>query len=107
MRYVLFRKDKPGMADLRSRLQPEHHAYQAPFLPFIVFGGGLVDDATDTGGAVDIGAVKGNAIVFEVADRQTVEDYHANDPYTRAGLFETAFIERLWQRVPPPDSPDP
>lgn len=90
------------MAEVRARLQPDHHRYQAPFLPMIRFGGGLVGDATDTAGPVDIADVTGNVIVFEAPDRQTVEDYHANDPYTTAGLFEVYFIERLWQRVPPP-----
>jgi len=44
----------------------------------------------------------GNIIVFE-ASRQTVEDFHRNDPYTKADLFEFALIERIWQRVPPID----
>jgi len=104
MRYMLFRKDKPGMEALRAQLQPAHQAYQAPFLPMIVFGGGLVADETDTSGDVDIRDVAGNAIVFEAADRSVVQDYHANDPYTKAGLFAVAHIERLWQRVPLPES---
>jgi len=104
MRYLLFRKDKPSMAALRARLQPAHQDYQAPFLPMIVFGGGLVADETDTSGDVDIQDVAGNAIVFEVADRAVVEDFHANDPYTKAGLFAFAHIERLWQRVPAPEA---
>lgn len=101
MRYVLFRKDRPGMAETRVRLQADHVAYQTPFLPLIVFGGGLVSDSTDTQGDVDIRDVAGNAIVFEAESRALVEDFHGNDPYTKADLFEVAFIERLWQRVPP------
>ncbi|MBO6783835.1 MAG: hypothetical protein JJ899_11265 [Alphaproteobacteria bacterium] len=103
MRFALVRKDKPGMADLRARLQPEHAAYQAPFLPMIVFGGGMVADGVDTSGDVDIRDVIGNVLVFEAPDRRAVEDFHANDPYTREGLFETAIIEALWQRVPDPN----
>ena len=101
-RYALIRRDRPGRADDRARLQPEHAAYQEPFLPLIVYGGGLVGDETDTMGDVDIRDVMGNIIVFE-ADRQTVEDFHRNDPYTEADLFEFALIERIWQRVPPID----
>ena len=101
-RYALVRRDRPGRADDRARLQPEHAAYQQPFLPLIVYGGGLVDDETDTTGDVDIRDVMGNIIVFE-ASRQTVEDFHRNDPYTKADLFEFALIERIWQRVPPID----
>ena len=101
MRYVLFRRDRPGRAEERAKLQPAHAAYQEPFLKMVVFGGGLVGDGIETAGMVDIRDVKGNVLVFE-ADRKTVEDFHRNDPYTRADLFEFAVIERVWQRVPDP-----
>ena len=102
MRYALVRKDKPGMAALRARLQPEHAAYQQPFLPMIVFGGGLVRDGVDASGDVDIRDVTGNVLVFEASARETVENFHANDPYNREGLFDFVLIEPLWQRVPEP-----
>ena len=101
-RYALVRRDKPERAEDRAKLQPEHAAYQEPFLPLSVYGGGLGGDDTDTSGSVDIRNVIGNIIVFE-ADRQTVEDFHRKDPYTKADLFEFALIERIWQRVPPTD----
>lgn len=104
MRFTLVRKDKPGMAELRARLQPEHAAYQEPFLPMLVFGGGLVGNEVETGGDVDIRDVIGNILVFEAPDRETVENFHANDPYTREGLFELAIIEKVWQRVPDPNA---
>tara|TARA_R110002126_G_scaffold21747_16_gene78293 strand:+ start:715 stop:1026 length:312 start_codon:yes stop_codon:yes gene_type:complete len=103
MRYALVRRDRPGRADQRARLQPAHIAYQAPFLDLIVYGGGIVRDDTDTSGDVDIRDVKGNVIVFD-ADRETVEDFHRNDPYTLEDMFEFAFVERLWQRVPEAES---
>lgn len=99
MRYVLVRRDRPGRAEQRARLQPAHAAYQQRFLHLVVYGGGIVGDAVDTSGAVDIRDVSGNVIVFE-ADRETVEDFHRNDPYTLEDMFEFAIVERLWQRVP-------
>ena len=101
MRYALIRRDRPGRADQRARLQAAHAAYQEEFLDLIVYGGGLVGDDVDTSGAVDIRAVTGNVIVFE-ADRKTVEDFHRSDPYTLEDIFEFAIIERIWQRVPDP-----
>jgi uncharacterized protein YciI len=101
MRYALIRRDRPGRADQRARLQAAHAAYQEEFLDLIVYGGGLVGDDVDTSGAVDIRAVTGNVIVFE-ADRQTVENFHRSDPYTLEDIFEFAIIERIWQRVPDP-----
>jgi len=102
--FTLVRTDRPGQAALRARLQPEHAAYQAPFLPMITFGGGLVGDGVDTSGDVDIRDVIGNVLVFDAPDRETVEAFHANDPYTREGLFETVIIEAFWQRVPDPNA---
>jgi uncharacterized protein YciI len=101
MRYALIRRDRPGRADQRVRLQAAHAAYQEEFLDLIVYGGGLVGDDVDTSGAVDIRDVTGNVIVFE-ADRKTVEDFHRSDPYTLEDIFEFAIIERIWQRVPDP-----
>lgn len=103
MRYALVRKDRPGRAEQRARLQPAHTAYQEPFLKLVVYGGGLVRDGVDTSGEVDIRDVTGNVIVFE-ADRETVEAFHRNDPYTIEDMFEFAIIEPIWQRVPDPDA---
>jgi uncharacterized protein YciI len=102
MRYALIRKDRPGHAEQRARLQPAHAAYQEPFLNLIVYGGGLVRDGVDTSGDVNIRDVTGNVIVFE-ADRETVEAFHCNDPYTIEDMFEFAIIEPIWQRVPDPN----
>lgn len=101
MRYALIRRDRPGRAEQRARLQPEHAAYQEKYLSLIAYGGGLVGDDVDTSGDVDIRDVTGNIIVFD-ADRETVEDFHRNDPYTLEDMFELAIIERIWQRVPDP-----
>jgi uncharacterized protein YciI len=102
MLYAIARRDRPGMAAERARLQPAHAVYQQAFLPLIVFGGGMVGDAVDTAGDVDIRDVIGNLLVLDVPDRAVAEAFHRDDPYTKAGLFETVIIERLWQRVPPP-----
>ena len=103
MRIALVRIDRPGMAAVRARLQPAHMEYQKPFLGMIKFGGGFVEDGTDTSGEVDIEDVIGNLLVFEAPDRETVASFHANDPYTLADLFETAIIKAFWQRVPDPN----
>ena len=94
------------MADLRSRLQPVHAEYLKPFLPKMVFGGGLVLEGTDTEtlgyDQTGIRSVIGNLMVIDVPDRAAAEAFHNNDPYTQNGMFESAIIERIWQRVPPP-----
>lgn len=102
MRYVLLRRDRPGRAEQRARLQPAHAEYQKKFTDMIVYGGGLVGDDIDvSSGDVDIRNVIGNILVFE-ADRATVEDFHRNDPYTKEDLFEFAIVQQVNQRVPDP-----
>ena len=103
MRHVLVRRDRPGRTEQRLRLQPAHAAYQQPFLEMIVYGGGLVREDTDTAGDVDIRDVTGNVVVFE-ADRETVEAFHRNDPYTLEDMFELAIVEPIWQRMPDPNT---
>jgi uncharacterized protein YciI len=39
-------------------------------------------------------------LVFEAPNREVVEKFHANDPYTLEDMFEFAIIKPLWQRVP-------
>ena len=43
----------------------------------------------------------GNILILDVPDRVTAEAFHANDPYTLGGIFETVIIEPFLQRVPP------
>ena len=107
MLYAIVRRDRPGMEDERSRLQPVHAQYQAPFLSKMVFGGGLVVEGTNTEtlgyDATGIRSVVGNVIVIDVPDRAAAEAFHNDDPYTQNDLFESVLIERFWQRVPPPE----
>ncbi len=43
--------------------------------------------------------ITGDVIVFS-ADRQMVEEFHCNDPYTQEDMFEFALIEPIWRRIP-------
>ena len=53
-----------------------------------------------TSADVDIQNVVGYVLVFEAPNREVVEKFHANDPYTLEDMFEIAIIKPLWQRVP-------
>ena len=105
MLFAIARRDKPGMADERERLQPAHAEYQQAFMPVIVFGGGLIVDGVDVDAfdrnEAGIRDVVGNVLIVDVADRAAAEALHRDDPYTQGGLFETVIIEPFLQRVPP------
>ena len=105
MLFAIARRDKPGMAEKRVALLEAHAAYQKDFMDRITFGGGLVADGTDVDNFVygpdGIRDVTGNILILDVPDRAAAEAFHANDPYTQGGIFETAIIEPFLQRVPP------
>lgn len=105
MLFAIARRDKPGMGEKRAELLAAHAAYQKDFMDRITFGGGLVEDGTDVDnfvyGEEGIRSVTGNVLVLDVPDRATAEAFHANDPYTLGGVFETVIIEPFLQRVPP------
>lgn len=104
MLFAIARRDKPGMGGKRAELLAAHAEYQKAFMPLITFGGGLVEDGTDIEnfvyGEEGIKRVTGNVLVLDVLDRAAAEAFHANDPYTRGGIFETVIIEPFLQRVP-------
>lgn len=104
MLFAIARRDKPDMGDKRAELLAAHAEYQKAFMPQITFGGGLVEDGTDVDnfvyGQEDIKQVTGNVLVLDVPDRAAAEAFHANDPYTLGGVFETVIIEPFLQRVP-------
>jgi hypothetical protein len=80
--FVLIGRDRPGTADLRQRLRPEHQAHFFAPQPECrgVAGGPLLDDAGE--------AMVGTLLVFEATDRAAVDRFFEGDPYNRGGLFE-------------------
>lgn len=79
--FVLSCLDKPDSLALRMATREAHLAYVRPQLAVLKLGGPLLDEAGD---------MTGSLMIVEVADRAAAEAFSANDPYTRAGL---------WQRV--------
>ncbi len=101
MKYILIRRDRrPGGAACKAAASPRGLSGAFPETHGIRWR--LIREGTDTSGNLDIGHVTGNVIVF-AADRETVEEFHRNDPYTQEDMFEFAIIEPIWQRVPAVD----
>ena len=79
--FVLHCLDKADSLDLRMATRERHLAYVRPQMDLLKLGGPLLDDKGDMAGSL---------MIVEVADRAAAEAFSANDPYTKAGL---------WQRV--------
>jgi len=87
MLYALICTDKPGHLELRKANRDAHIAYlkSTP----VVHAGPFLNEAGD---------MIGSLVVIEADDRAGAQDWAANDPYAKAGLFEKVRIE-AWNKV--------
>lgn len=85
-------KDKPGHLQTRLDNRAAHLEYAKGFLAKIVIGGPLLTD--DGQGMI------GSAFVFDTDDRAEVDAFLANDPYAKAGLFESVSVVRYRKVLP-------
>jgi len=92
MQFILECQDKDGGLDLRLSTRPEHLAYMQGKVDHIVIAGPILDEAT--------GNPVGSLIVLDYPDRVGAEDFAANDPYAKAGLFKSVSI-RPFRKVLP------
>lgn len=85
--------DRPGGAALRSATSEAHLAYVGQFLDSMYAGGPLVSD--------DGEQIVGSIIVKDFDDRAAAEAFVAEEPYNKAGLFESVVIRAYRPVVPP------
>ena len=90
MPFLISMKDKPGSAALRQATREAHLEYIAPYTNRLLAGGGFLNDDGSVG--------TGGIIILDTDDREEAELFAANDPYTKAGLFESVEITR-WRKV--------
>jgi uncharacterized protein YciI len=82
--FVLHCVDKPNSLDLRMATRQAHLAYAGGFGGQMKLGGPLLDANGDMAGSL---------IVMEAADLDEAEAFSADDPYTKAGLWERVDIK--------------
>jgi uncharacterized protein len=88
MLIALIARDKPGALQIRKDNRDAHLAY-IESSGVVSQAGPLLDDA---------GEMAGSLVVLDVADMAKAEDWAANDPYAKAGLF--AKVELIaWKKV--------
>ncbi len=85
-------KDKPGHLQTRLDTRSAHLEYAKGFLDKILIGGPLLTD--DGQGMI------GSAFVFDTDDRAELDAFLANDPYAKAGLFESVSVIRYKKVLP-------
>ena len=89
MLFALICVDKPGSLELRLATRPHHLAYLQAYIDRLVEAGPLLDQE---------GRPCGSLLIIDVNDRAEAEGFAAEDPYAKAGLFESTII-RGWRAV--------
>lgn len=90
MPYAIIATDKPGAAELRASVRPAHLEYLKSQVSLLLAAGAFVDD-DGTGGS-------GSLLIVDTDDRAVAERFCAEDPYSKAGLFEKVVVTR-WRKA--------
>ena len=94
MHFVIYCLDKPDHLQVRMDSRPAHVEYLKAHADKIVAAGPMLTD--------DGEGMTGSTLLMEFNDRTEAEDWAANDPYAKAGLFASVDI-RAWKKVFPAD----
>ena len=90
MPYAIQTIDKPGSAEVRAAARPAHLEYLTANQHLLLAAGALIDD-DGTGG-------HGGVLIVDTEDRAAAERFIAEDPFTKAGLFEKVTVTR-WRKA--------
>lgn len=94
MHFVIICRDKPDHGHVRAENRPAHVDYlKAHAAKIVAAGPTLTEDGE---------GMTGSVLVMEFADRGEAAAWAADDPYAKAGLFESVDI-RPWRKVFPAD----
>jgi len=86
MPFFIHAEDRPGAIDVRKANRDAHLAYvKERYNDAIIAAGPTIAD--------DGATMTGSVILIDLPDRAAVDEFCRNDPYARAGLFETVTIK--------------
>ena len=87
MLWAIYCVDRSNTASLRDRHMRPHRDYLDQRKPILVLGGATLND--------DASTATGSLFIINVRDRVEAETFSANDPFTRAGIFDRIVITRV------------
>ncbi len=90
MPYAIQTMDKPNSAQLRASTRAAHLEYLTAHQDKLLAAGALIED-DGTGG-------NGGILIVDTDDRAEAERFIANDPFTKAGLFQKVTVTR-WRKA--------
>jgi uncharacterized protein len=90
MPYAIQTKDKADHEHVRAQARPAHLEYLTANQHKLLAAGALIED-DGTGG-------NGGILIVDTDDRAEAERFVAEDPFTKAGLFEKVTVTR-WRKA--------
>ena len=90
MLFMIHGIDKKDADGIREANGKKHREYVAKFKNSLICAGPTLSDDGET--------KTGTIIMIDMDDKDRVESFVKNDPYVKAGLFETLTIQP-WRRI--------
>jgi uncharacterized protein YciI len=91
MHFMAYCLDKAGALEIRMANRPKHVEYLTSYNDKLLFAGPLLDDKE---------AMIGSLLVLDVADGTEMDKFLANDPYAKAGLFQSVSVHGVRKAFP-------
>jgi uncharacterized protein len=95
MYFAILCFDKPGTGELRETTRPAHLAYLKQHRDKMHLGGPFEDDE---------GGIVGTLFIIDVESHAAAVAFTENEPFHKAGLFESVLVRR-WRQMQPEVSP--
>ena len=90
MPYIIQTTDKSGAAQVRADNRAAHIEYLTKHQNLLLAAGALIADDGSGG--------NGGVLIVDTEERKEAERFIAEDPFTRAGLFEKITVTR-WRKA--------
>lgn len=87
MLYMIYGIDRAGGDEVRQAARAEHFQYLDENEHIMVLGGATLADQDDTR--------TGSVLIVNVPDRAAADRFAENEPFRKAGLFESVTVTRM------------
>jgi uncharacterized protein YciI len=91
MLFMAYCLDKPGALTIRMANRPDHVEYLTKHNDKLVYAGPLLDHDDN---------MMGSLLVLDVASRGEMDLFLADDPYAKAGLFQSVSVHGTKKAFP-------
>ena len=91
MYFAILCFDKPGAGELREKTRPAHLAYLKQHNDKMHLGGPFENE---------MGGIVGTLFIINVESREAATDFTENEPFHKAGVFESVLVRR-WRQMQP------